>query len=200
MKKQEFLTALRAKLLALPITDAEDRLGFYSESIDDRMEDGLTEEEAVGAVGSVDEIVTQILAEIPLAKIVKEKVRPKRRLRTWETLLLAIGSPLWLSLAIAAIAVILSLYISLWAVVISLWAVFASFIGCAIGGIAGGVGILFGASSSLGLALLSAGLVCVGLSILLFFGCKEATKGTAILAKKIVLGIKFAFIGKEKTK
>ncbi len=34
-------------------------LDFYSESIDDRMEDGLSEEEAVAAMGSIDQITRQ---------------------------------------------------------------------------------------------------------------------------------------------
>ena len=200
MKKQEFLAALRARLSDLPIADAEERLLFYSESIDDRMEDGLAEEEAVTAIGSADEIVEQILAEIPLARLVKEKVRPRRRLQGWEILLLAIGAPIWLSLAVSALAVILSLYAALWAVVISLWAVFASLAACAFGGLAVGIGLAVGGYTFTGLTLLSAGLVCTGLSILCFLACGGATKGTAILAKKLVLGMKFAFIRKENKK
>ena len=47
------------------------------------------------------------------------------------------------------------------------------------------------------LALIGASLACAGIAIFLFFGCREATKGTAKLAKVIVLGIKKAFIRKE---
>lgn len=200
MTKQEFLAALRERFSALPISDAEERLEFYRESIDDRTEDGLTEEDAVSAVGTVDDIVAQILAEIPLTRLIKEKVRPKRKLSTLAITLIAIGSPIWLSLALAALAVIFSLYVSLWSVVVSLWATFGAFVGSALGCLAGGFGFAVGGYTFPGLTLLSAGLVCAGLSILLFFGCKAATKGTAILAKKIVLGIKFAFVGKENTK
>lgn len=78
MKKQEFLSALKSGLSGLPRQDVEDRLNFYSEIIDDRMEEGLSEEEAVSAVGSVDEIVAQTVTEIPLAKIAKERIIPKR--------------------------------------------------------------------------------------------------------------------------
>ena len=112
MLKQEFLAQLRDALCGLPQCDIDERLTFYSEIIDDRMEDGLPEEEAVAAVGSVDEIFTQVVAEIPFSKIVKERIKPKRRLTAWEIVLLALGSPIWLSLGIAAFAVILSLYIS----------------------------------------------------------------------------------------
>lgn len=47
MNKQEFLVKLRKGLSGLPKEDIEERLTFYSEMIDDRMEEGLSEEEAV---------------------------------------------------------------------------------------------------------------------------------------------------------
>ena len=197
MLKQEFLAQLRDALCGLPQRDIDERLTFYSEIIDDRMEDGLPEEEAVAAVGSVDEIFAQVVADIPFSKIVKERIKPKRRLTAWEIVLLALGSPIWLTLGIAAFAVILSLYISLWAVVISLWAVFGSLVGCALGGIV--AAIVFACSGNLltGIAVLGAGILLAGLSIFMFFGCKAATKGTVLLAKEMALGIKHCFIKKE---
>ena len=39
MNKEEFLNALRSALAGLPQEDIEERLAFYSESIDDRVED-----------------------------------------------------------------------------------------------------------------------------------------------------------------
>ncbi len=60
--------------------------------IDDRMEEGLSEDEAVSAVGFVDEIVAQIVADIPLTKLVKEKTKLKKRLRAWEIVLLVLGA------------------------------------------------------------------------------------------------------------
>ena len=74
MSKQEFLVQLRKGLSGLPQDDIEERLTFYSEMIDDRMEEGFSEEEAVSQIGSVDEIVSQIIADIPIMKIAKEKI------------------------------------------------------------------------------------------------------------------------------
>ena len=45
MTKKEFLSGLRKKLSGLPQEDSEERLNFYSEIIDDRVEEGLSEEE-----------------------------------------------------------------------------------------------------------------------------------------------------------
>ena len=65
MDKQEFLLRLRKELSGLPREDLEERLTFYSEMIDDRMEEGVSEEEAVAAAGSVDEILWQTVEEVP---------------------------------------------------------------------------------------------------------------------------------------
>lgn len=193
MCKQEFLAQLRKGLSGLPRKDIEERLTFYSEMIEDQMEDGVSEEDAVSAAGSVDEIIAQIAAETPP----KERITSKRRLRVGEIVLLVLGSPLWLSLGVAALAVVLSLYVSLWAVIISLWSVFASFVGCSIGGAAACVIFTAGGNGASGIAMLAAGIVCAGLAVFTFYGCKAATKGTLILTKKMALWIKNCFKGKE---
>ena len=197
MSKQEFLVQLRKGLSGLPQEDIEERLTFYSEMIDDRMEEGVTEEEAVVAVGSAQEIAAQVVAEIPFAKIAKERMKSKRQLRVGEIVLLALGSPIWLSLGIAVFVVLLSLYLSLWAVIVSLWAVFGALIGCAVGGVAAGSVLACNGNALSGTAILAAGIVCAGLSIFTFYGCKAATKGTLTLTKKTVIWIKNCFIKKE---
>ena len=197
MRKQEFLDALKMKLSGLPKQDVEDSLGFYSEMIDDKMEDGRTEEDAVSEIGSVGEISAQIIADIPLARIAKERVMPKRRLKTWEIVLLAIGSPAWLALLFATFAVILSLYLSVWSVVISLCACFISLAACSVAGITGGIVFALTSNSATGIATIGAGVFCMGLSILFSYLCKACTIGTLQLTKKLVLWCKLSFIRKE---
>ena len=197
MSKQEFLAQLRKGLSGLPQDDIEERLTFYSEMIEDQMEDGVSEEEAVSAIGSVDDIVAQVVAETPLVKIAKERIKSKRRLSAGEIVLLALGSPIWLSLGIAAFAVGISVYAVLWSLIISLWAVFASLVACAVGGVLACLALTMGGNGASGIAMLAAGIVCAGLSIFLFYGCKAATNGTVILTKKIAIGIKNCFIKKE---
>ena len=109
----------------MPQEDIEERLAFYSEMVDDRMEEGYLEEETVDAIGPVEEISAHIVADVPLTKIVKEKVTADRRLNAWAIVLL-LGAPVWLSLLIAAAAVMFSLYVSVWTVIIALWAVAVS--------------------------------------------------------------------------
>lgn len=196
MHKQEFLAQLRKGLSGLPQADIEERLTFYSEMLGDRMEEGLSEEEAVSAAGPVSEIVAQAVADIPLARLARERIRPTRRPKAWEIVLLALGSPIWLSLAVAAIAVILAVYVSLWAVLVSLWAVFAALAVCAVGSVPACVILAAGGSGAPGAAMLAAGIICAGLSVFMFCGCKQATRRIALATKKIAMWIKNRLIKK----
>lgn len=200
MNKQEFLAELRAGLSGLPQGDIEERLTFYGEMIDDRIEEGLAEEDAVSDIGTVDEVVSQIVAEIPLTKLVQERVRPKRSLQAWEIVLLILGSPLWLSLLLAAIAVVFAAYIVVWSVIISLWAADASLAAGTLEGTMSALLFAVRGNALSAAAMLGAGIFCAGLSIFLFLGCKEATKGTLLLTKKTAWGMKSLLIGKEKVR
>ena len=200
MRKQEFLAELKDQLSGLPKQDVDERLRFYGEMIDDRMEEGISEEDAVLALGSVHTLARQIIADIPLAKIAKERIKPQKRLKAWEIALLAIGSPIWLSLAVSAIAVVVSVYVSLWSVIISLWSVFVSLACCGPCGVLAGIFFAVNGSGGAGLITVGGGLVCAGLAIFSFFGCKAATKGILVLTKKLAVGIKKGFVKKEMTK
>ena len=138
MDKQQFCAALRARLAGLPEADITSSIEYYCEMIDDRIEDGVPETVAVAAVGSVDEIAEQILMDTPMTKLVKARMKPKRALKAWEIVLIAVGSPVWLPILIAIAAVVLSVYITLWAIIVSLYAVVLSVavaaIACLIGG------------------------------------------------------------------
>ncbi len=197
MTKLKFLLSLGEGLSGLPEEEIEERLTFYDEMISDRMEEGLSEEEAVDAIGPVNEIISQIIADIPFSKLFKEKMKPKRKLRAWEIILLAVGSPIWLSLLIAAFAVVLSLYAVLWSLIISLWAVEASLWGTTLAGIISGAFFAVCSNTMTGIAVIGAAIFSAGISIFMFFGCKAATKGIVLLTKKLAIAIKSCFIKKE---
>ena len=193
MDKETFLARLREGLSGLPRSDAAECLAFYGELIDDRMEDGLSEAEAVAGIGPVEEIVAQTVAEIPISRLVKEKVAAKRKRKAWEIVPLALGAPVLM----AAAAVALSVYAALWAVAVSLWAADFSLLGVALAAVVlGPVQFAQGRASS-GLALLGAGLALAGLAILLFFGCKAAARGMLVLTQKTARWVKTLFLRKE---
>lgn len=196
MNKNEFLASLREHLNGVPEEDINKSLDFYAEMIDDRVEDGMSEEEAVEALGSMEEIKDQILSEVSLPKLVKEKVKPKRTLKAWEIILLILGAPIWLPLLVAGFSVILSIYLVAWIVIITLYAVDLAI---AISGLAlvaaAGVALFSGRFVVFGM-LFGVGMVLLGVSILLFFGFNLVTKGILWLTKKILTGIKGLFVGK----
>jgi uncharacterized membrane protein len=200
MNKIGFILELKDKLSALPKSEVEERLSFYCEMIEDRIEDGLSEEEAVEEIGTVDEIARQIASEIPLTKIVKENIKPKRKLSTVEIVLLVLGAPLWVSLIVAATSVVASVYVSMWSVIVSLWATdFAIFIS----GIAAtvyGICLLLQGNAASGFAMIGISLSAVGLSVLGYYGCKALTLGTVALTKLIIKGIKRCFVRRDVEK
>lgn len=198
MNKQEFLEQLRRGISGLPQEDIEERLTFYSEMIDDRIEEGLSENEAVSEIGSVDTVISQILEDTPLVKLVKQKMRPKKRMNAWEIVFLILGSPIWLSLIIAAFAIVISVYAAVWSLIIALWSVFVSLVAAALGGTAGGIWFAVTAKAVTGLAAVGTGIFCAGLSVFMFFACKAATKGILLLTKKAALGIKGCFMNRRE--
>ncbi len=197
MSKQEFLAQLRKGLSGLPQDDVEERLNFYSEMIDDRIEEGFPEDEAVSAIGSVDEITAQVVADIPLSKIAKQRIRSEKKRSVGKIILLVLGFPLWFPLLAAALAVLLSLYISLWAVIIALWAVYISLVVGFIAGVVSCVIFVASGKTASGVAMLSAGIVCAGLAIFMFYGCRAISRGALMLAKKTGIWAKKCFIKKE---
>ena len=200
MTKREYLEALRAELDGLPTEDIESSVEYYSEMIDDRLDDGLSEDEATAEIGSAKDAASQIMSEMPLLKIVKSKVKPKRKLAAFEVLLIIIGSPVWLPLIISAAAVFLSVYAVLWSVIVSLYAVSVSFISGSIGGFVLTVPYFMDGNIGGAVCAVGAALVCLGLFILSVIGSKEATRGIIAFSKRMPIWIKYCFVGKESAK
>lgn len=199
MTKTDFMLELYTGIKALPEDELNERLDFYSEMIDDLMEEGLSEEEAVGRMGAPQEIAAQIIADTPLTKLVKEKVRSSRRIKAWEIVLIVLGFPLWLPLLAAALAVLLAVYVVLWSVVISLWAVDVALGASALACIAGCIlAVILPGYAGGELFLAGAALFCAGTTIFTFFGCKAVSKYLIILTKASLLAIKRSFVRKEQ--
>lgn len=63
MTKKEFLHTLSRKLSLVHPKEREETIGYYAELIDDMMEEGYAEEEAVGRLEDIDVIAQRILDE-----------------------------------------------------------------------------------------------------------------------------------------
>lgn len=198
MTKTEFMSSLREKLSGLGEEDIKKSLDYYSEMIDDRIEDGMTEEEAVADVGTPDECANAILMDMPLSKVVKAKINKEHSIKWWEILLIILGAPLWVPILLTVLAVAFVAAVILFAVVIT-------FAACVIALVFGGlfffaVGIweFFNAMFGSGLFGLGTGIAAIGCGILAVILVVLSFKFTVWLLKTIGRLIKSIFVGKEK--
>ncbi len=200
MNKEEFLFQLKKKLTGLSEKDINKSLDYYSEMIDDSMEDGLNEQEAIEKLGSVEDISSQILKDIPLPKLIKAKVKPSNSLKTGEIILLIIGSPLWILMLFLALLLFFILYILIWTFVLVVYAVFITFACGAIAALLNGFLLIFSSDSLQALFSFGLGLFCLGITILMFLFSYFITFKMIQLSKKILLKIKLSFLRKENGK
>lgn len=197
MSKNEFLKELESRLNGLPSEDIKERVAFYEEMINDRLEEGKSEEEALAEIGTVDEIVEQITKETPLVKLVKERVKPKRRIQAWEIVLIAVGFPLWFPLLITALVLIMVAYILVWTLVIVTYTVEIATSIAGLVAIIAGAAAFFSGAHWYGVGLAAGGVMCIGFSILFIFACIGATKASIALTKAIILSIKKKFVSRR---
>ena len=171
MKKLEFINELGAQLSSMPPEEIRPLLDYYMEIVADRMEDGMTEEEAVASLGPIPELAEKILAEqpqpepIPTPAPISEPIPQKKRRWTGSSIVLAILlSPLWLTLLCVLISVEIAVWVTLASLVVSAGAMI-------LGGIAGAILSLIPVfdpvSASARIFVSGCSLVCAGIGCLL---------------------------------
>ena len=196
MNKKEFIEELRVRLSGLPKDDLENRLSFYEESINDRMSDGKTEEEAIKDLGTIDEIVIQVAEETSIVKLVKEKVKPKKKIKVWEIALIICGFPVWFSLLLTASVLLLVGYLLTWVFTIVSYIVETSFAVASVIKLIAFCAYVF--DGKIDLLSLGASIGCLGAAILFAFACYYITKGNIKLSKNIFIWIKKGFMRRSK--
>ncbi len=186
MTKLEFLRALENRLRQLPEAERRRQAEYFAEMIDDRIEDGCSETDAVNSLGDVGSIAERVLQVMPLPVLVRSRMKPRNGWTALTVVLLVIGSPVWLPILLGLLTVVLSVYVVFWSVILVLFSAVL-----AIG--LGGLGLMlsavmsFGAAFILALMPLGGGLICLGLSIFAFFGALAVARAlvrlTAVLAR-----------------
>lgn len=186
MTKQEFLTNLQSSISVLPKEDVVKYIEYYSEMIDDRIEEGVLEEDAVNAIGSYNIIAEQILKDNGIFSPINEKQEKSKKSNALNLTLIAIGSPLWVVLMVVALAVAITVIVSAYAVIISLWACAVAFSVSAVCGVIVGIITMVAHDFYLGITLLGADIALSGVAILFFIGCKYLTKCVIYLTNKLI--------------
>ncbi|MEC4184429.1 DUF1700 domain-containing protein [Adlercreutzia sp. R21] len=199
MNKQEYLGKLREALACLSDDEIDESVAFYAEMIDDRMADGMAEEEAVAQLDDPKTAARAIIGDLPVevggvapaqACGARPKSKPMNRVLYWTLVIL--GSPLWLTLLLAAAAVAIAVVAVAAALILSAAAVVASLLltlwALAVGLMAGGpLGIavcLYGLAMgqpAYAAAELGGGLVCFGVGLFCLHGAVAATKAASRL-------------------
>lgn len=174
MTKQGFLSELARALGKLPHTEVEQALAFYDEAISDRMEDGLSEAEAVADLGPIDEIAAQIAAETP--PIPRAIARANTGSRTLNIVLLAVFSPIWVPVVLALAAAALAVYVAIWAVIAALWTVDAVLVLMPLAGLAALASTLGGGMPLPGVFVFGLSLVSSGFGLVASFAVFWASK------------------------
>ncbi len=117
MNKNEYLTKLTSLLQGIDKKERDKAISFYSEMIDDFIEDGLTEFEAIEKVGKPGDIAEQIITE-DLNRPEKTMTKGKK---IWMRVLLILGSPLWVMLLLAAGMLLLAGCLLLFTGLVVIW-------------------------------------------------------------------------------
>ena len=166
MTKQEYIKAVKSNLKGLDSEDIESAIELLEEGINDRMDMGLSEEEAVADMQTPKEAARQIKLDTPFPQLVKAKAQSKP-LKAWEIVLLILGAPLWLPLLIALGAIIFAVVITILAVA---FAVFVTVIALVVAGTVAVFASLIALIAGLGIkaiVTLGASLVVIGIGLLL---------------------------------
>lgn len=188
MTKQEFLKRLGNLLACLPADQVREAQAFYAEAIDDRMEDGVSEEDAVASMGTPGEVAEAILDDLPPVPRAVAKTRRKSTVLLW--VLVILGSPIWLSLGAAFVITVAAIYAAIWILAASVWIVALAF--AATGPVFWVLaidGVLIG-HMAFAIAFLGIGLCTLGVGLLLGAAAFAATKS---LARVSVMWLRKAF-------
>lgn len=200
MNKAEFLNELKKQISEYPIEETQKSMEYYAEMIDDRVEDGMTEAEAVASLGTVDSIANQIKCELPITTLVKQRAKEQskgKKMPVWAIILLILGFPLWGGIVAFILGMVIMFYSLIWAMDAVLWSVVLSFGAGALTGIIGFFVSLFRLSLGSAVFYLGSGMLCGGLGIFIFIGTLLITKGIILGTKRCFLWIKQAIVGKE---
>lgn len=211
MTKSEFIQTLEAKLNGLPQEEICKSTTYYSEQIEDRKEDGMTEEQAIADLESIDIIAQRIIddynescaqnaknadsnavSNIPVSQnTAAQGTANKVKFSDKQVILiivLVVTFPVWIGLLAGACGV----YIGLWGGVIGICA--ATF-GLFVAAVACLISLPFSAVFSIGSVFMALGsvLLLFGLSFLFGFGAFYAAKGLIELLVVVCRGLEKLF-------
>lgn len=182
MTKLEYLKKLKHALRQVKAGERNKSLAYFSECIDDRMEEGVPEQDAVAELESVEAAAERIIAEAEASG----QLKPGRS--AWELALIILGFPLWFPILLLIAILAATFYALVWVVLGALFLLSAVLV---LGGAAGVYSLfaLLGANPAAAFAALAVGLAGAGLGLALLipllYIAKAYIKLTPVLWNKL---------------
>lgn len=192
MNKQEYLARLRAALACLPEGEIEESVAFYTEMIDDRVADGLTEEEATAQLDDPKAAARAIIADLPV--VPRTVVRTKQRNRALYWTLVILGFPLWFPLLLGAGMLVLAGLLTIWCLILGLWLLAAGLLAGGPLGIGVCLWALAVGQPAYGVFELGSGLLCFGLGLFCLHGAVAASKTLMQVSRQWIAKAKAPFV------
>ncbi len=174
MLKQEFLNELSRQLCHLKPYQIEKAANYYSGIIAGRMENGMSEEEAISAFGSVENAALEFIR----SGYGEEKHRISNKIKSMPTV-----SRLFISTLLVFACYLL--VITVWAVVASVCAVLAAIFLGGVFGIVYGVVMCFSSALPVGLCAIGAAMVLTAISLLVIGPARALIKIAASICSYI---------------
>lgn len=200
MNKLEFVQELSRRLAALPKIEAQKQIAYYAEMINDRIDDGMTEQEAVAALGNLDELVRQAYLDQSMGSLVKEKMstagRDSQNKWLWLTIIV-LSSPVWFPLLMAAGGVVFGFYVAMWSIMFALVVTVAALMISGVVAFVGGLIMLFVQGPATGMFIMGGGLMLIGISLLLVIPVYYIIGAIVALTKWMWNKLKSLLIKKE---
>ncbi|MDR0325492.1 MAG: DUF1700 domain-containing protein [Oscillospiraceae bacterium] len=165
MTRNEFLWSLNNALAGLPQSEVKRVTEYYDELFNEAMEEGKTEEEVCAGLGSPNDIAGRVRAELAFIRA-EQQPTPKSMNAVLLVLLGLFALPVGLPLAIAALAVLFAMYVTVFALIIAGGAVMFALGVSGLALIAGGVAVIIGGAPLFGIGMIGAAFILMGISIL----------------------------------
>lgn len=187
MTKNEYLQGLKQALKSVSKDERERSLAYFAEVIDDRMEDGISEEAAVAELEPIGDAAQRIISDAEA----RGAIKPKHSVMM--IVLLVLGFPLWFPLLLSVAVVVLSVYLVFWIALIVLYILILVLGLCGVVGIFGLIPLL-PLNIYSALAVLGVGLGCAGVGVALFlpitFLTRAYIKGSSKLFMNFINSIR----------
>lgn len=185
--RDEFFTQLGQGLYKLPQEDKQRFLAYYVEILEDYLENGSTEQEALEKMGSPQDIAREIQEELRASQDPEPVPAPPARHSRFSPMriVVLVTLPFWGTLLLCAATFLLCLIIVIWCLPLITGVL-------ALSGVLIGIVSLIGAplllpgSTAVGVIQLGLGIAMLGLALLMGVAAVQSARGCAALTKRLV--------------